>query len=258
MGFSAQKQKRWDGYCLYIPAEHLEAMLSSMNLVLWMKRAILLVLVSLIFVCTWEVYIFICVDVIVHVPWDLCEGQRETSDVPEFHFTCWKQGALCFPPMYVRLIGLPVSEDSSVFASHLLLGALRVETCTTIVRFMCLLRIQTQIFTLRGSDFGTETPPLQPAKEHLFWSTCATGENTDGLGHTVAGRYTHHNELHQTCQSSPTCSHKQGEMQCTSCPGTKNLWLLSKSQWFLQLCKTKTITALSHYCQYISRQLVAT
>lgn len=103
----------------------------TLNLVLWMNRVILLVLVLLIFVCILMRGgpIPMC-EYIVHVPWDQCERSKGKLGCPWFHFTHSKQGVLLFSPMYFWLTSIPVSENSSVFASHLPLWALKVETYT--------------------------------------------------------------------------------------------------------------------------------
>lgn len=164
----------------------------------WMKRAILSVLVLLIlYAYWWEVHIFTCVNMIVYVPWEhvwMLEGNLRCSWIS---FCTFKLGSIVFSP-YVPQAEWPVCFWR--FFCLCLPSSLRStksrDKYTTVVKFMCILRIQTQVLTFIGSVVCTEPPlpcpPPAPAtvlpKEHSLWSIHVLGKNLSWPGHIVAGR----------------------------------------------------------------------
>lgn len=201
------------------------------------------------------------VNIIVYVPWDhvwMLEGNLRCRRISFYTF---KLGSIVFFS-YVFQAEWPVCFWR--FFCLCLLSSLRStksrDKYTTVVKFMCILRIQTQELTFITSDLCTETPlqlPPIPVTKRTDPSMWLEKTWADQATQWLADK-THHNELHQTCQSSQACSHKRGGMQCMSCPGTKSLWLPSKSQQFRLLWKTKTKTAPAQYCHYSWRHSVAT
>lgn len=123
----------------------------------WMKRAIL---VLLIFVCILMRGAHI-VNIIVYVPWDhvwMLEGNLRCRRISFYTF---KLGSIVFFS-YVFQAEWPVCFWR--FFCLCLLSSLRStksrDKYTTVVKFMCILRIQTQELTFITSDLCTE-PPLQ-------------------------------------------------------------------------------------------------